>query len=200
MADNQCNGTINGYTVTFPCSNTINFSPTDYNQFEVSVPDPNGSGSFTLDLNSGRITNNSPMNIYMPELIGKNLTFSYSNNNHTHFSHYTVDFDNDSPANIISANAVISNAQHAENPAGHSPMLSPNHPLNNPNHPLNNPNHPLNNPNHPLNRRLNAPVESFKNVHSWDFWNWLWFLIIVLVVVYLIYYFVYKKKTIDLDL
>ena len=75
-------------------------------------------------------------------------------------------------------------------------------PLNNPNHPLNNPNHPLNNPNHPLNleRHQNSPVESFKNMCAWDFWNWLWFLIIVLVVIYLIYYFVYKKKTINFDL
>ena len=60
---------------------------------------------------------------------------------------------------------------------------------------LNNPNHPLN-----LNRHPNAPVESFKNMCRWDFWNWLWFLVIVLIIVYLIYYFAYKKKTINFDL
>ena len=204
MASNRCTGSISGYNVYFTCpgvvTNSITFSPIANNQYHVTV----GDASFTIDFNSRQINNNSPTNIYMPEFSGSDLTFTYRDD--THFSHYTVVFDSETPFKIHSASVVTSNAPHAENPFGHSPMLSPSHPMLSPSHPmlsqshpLNNPNHPLNNPNHPLNRR-NHSVESFKNMCTWNFWNWLWFLIIVLIVVYLIYYFAYKKKTIDFDM
>ena len=41
---------------------------------------------------------------------------------------------------------------------------------------------------------LNYPPESFSNMRSWNFWNWLLFLAIVLVILYFIYNFVYNKK------
>ena len=117
---------------------------------------------------------------------GSTLNFTYAPSNLNYELNYQFVFTSDGPTK-----ATVSKSSGSMG----TPLNNPNHPLNNPNHPLNNPNHPLN-----LNRHPNAPVESFKNMCRWDFWNWLWFLIIVLIVVYLIYYFAYKKKTINFEL
>ena len=186
MASNQCNGLIVPIKKGDPSCNIIYNCP-GLGAYNIAVTYSGGAFTFVvgnfpynnvilaLDTYTGQFMPGSPNHILYPKFDGRNITFQFrAPGTHKYIFAYTIAVYLTAPEQHIISSSVIRTElppTHADNSSLSSslsssvPVLSPNH-----------------------------PPESFSNIRSWDFWNWLWFLIIVLVIIYLIYYFVYKNK------